>query len=456
MRERSLHVRVSGVLVLAATCCWICAGSVAAEEKEPLGPGATFKDCESCPEMVVLPQGSFTMGGLTGRAQEEPAHEVKIDYAFAVSRTEVTVAQFQDFAGEDQTGGCLTQDASGSFVAEDDRSWRKPGFQQTADHSAVCVSWLDANTYLRWLSKKTGRAYRFLSEAEWEYAALGGEKDRSTIFHFGSHEGGNFGADDESGCCRGRSQGRDRWLGTAPVGSFPPNGYGLVDLAGNVEEWIADCVNADYVGAPNDGSSWKVAARVDHAWARSSVAPDGQCVDRMVRGVAWLHAPRDAWFTRRSWWRTQLAFNFIGLRVATTISAPQPSAKSVPEGDKRGATDDSQIRQVLSNYIVGWRRGDVGLLARTFAVDHGRVMWITEKSDREVLRSMTFDEVLERRKPNPEYGLEWEVLSLDVVDGKLAVAKVYISRKGGSYVDFLVLHKIAGEWRIVNKTFVVR
>ncbi len=119
-------------------------------------------------------------------------------------------------------------------------------------------------------------------------------------------------------------------------------------------------------------------------------------------------------------------------------------------------TDEAEIRRVLADYVSGWREADVERLAGVFSLEAGSVMWVTAESGEEVLRSMTFREVLERRKAQPHYGLEWDVLALDIVDRKVAVAKLHISRTGGSYVDFLVLYKIAGEWRIVNKTFAVR
>ena len=119
------------------------------------------------------------------------------------------------------------------------------------------------------------------------------------------------------------------------------------------------------------------------------------------------------------------------------------------------ASDPNQVRKVLEDYVVGWRDGDVDRLASVFAVKEGRVTWVAEESGSEVLRSMTFEKVLERMKPHPQYGLKWEVLSLDVVDSSLAVAKVRISHKASNYyIDYLVLEKIAGEWRIVSKTFV--
>jgi hypothetical protein len=126
-------------------------------------------------------------------------------------------------------------------------------------------------------------------------------------------------------------------------------------------------------------------------------------------------------------------------------------------GQAEGRDDEARIREVLSTYVSAWREGDVDRLARVFAAEHGRVMWLSGDGADQALASMTFQEILDRgSRPNPEYGLEWDVLSLDVLDGQLAVAKLYISRGGGSYIDYLTLQRIAGEWRIVNKTFVSR
>ena len=122
----------------------------------------------------------------------------------------------------------------------------------------------------------------------------------------------------------------------------------------------------------------------------------------------------------------------------------------------QSTSDEERIRSVLEQYVTGWRDGDVERLGRIFATDEGRILWLAGNPGQETLRSMTFGEALQRRRPQPEYGRTWSILALDVVDGQLAMAKLDISREGGSYIDYLVLQKIAGEWRIVTKTFVVR
>jgi hypothetical protein len=118
--------------------------------------------------------------------------------------------------------------------------------------------------------------------------------------------------------------------------------------------------------------------------------------------------------------------------------------------------DDVQVRQVLERYVNGWRDGDVQRLSGVLATDEGRVFWLAGAAGQDTLKSMTFAQALRNRRPQPDYGRNWSVAGLDIVDGRLAVARLHISRREGSYVDYLVLHRIAGQWRIVAKAFVLR
>lgn len=127
----------------------------------------------------------------------------------------------------------------------------------------------------------------------------------------------------------------------------------------------------------------------------------------------------------------------------------------VPTSQAQETTDETQLRELVEGYIVGWREADTERLRDVFD-EAGHILWVSTNADAETLNARTFADVLKRRKKQPEYGLDWEILNLDIVDGKLAVAKVHISRKGGSYIDFLVCQRIDDQWRIVNKTFVVR
>ena len=237
---------------------------------DSLPPGSVFKDCNDCPEMVIIPAGTFMMGSPeaeVGRMSNEgPLHEVTISNPFAVSNFEVTVGQYGQFVratGHAINNKCVVWTGARGGAPVSGKNWSDPNFPQTDDHPVVCISWNDANAYIDWLAEKTGKAYRFLTEAEWEYAARAGTNTR---YSFG---------DDESELCDyanvpGQSAKRDNtgspWLyiecddrygiQTSPVGSFAPNALGLYDVHGNVWEWVEDCYRSSFSGAPSDGSAW--------------------------------------------------------------------------------------------------------------------------------------------------------------------------------------------------------
>jgi formylglycine-generating enzyme required for sulfatase activity len=150
-----------------------------ASQEGVLKPKDSFRECENCPEMVVVPAGSFTMGSAAGEKDrfdaEGPQHTVTISRPFAVGKLHVTVDQFDAFIRETRyeasPGFILSVD--GNWKQGSDRSWREPGFAQDRPHPVVCVSWKDAKAYVEWLARKTDKPYRLLSEAEWEYAARG-------------------------------------------------------------------------------------------------------------------------------------------------------------------------------------------------------------------------------------------------------------------------------------------
>ena len=158
-------------------------------------PGDAFRDCDKCPELIVVPAGSFTMGSTkaerrwaadqgvdTERYQlEGPSHQVEISYPFAMSKFEITQEEFAAFAyGTGFEAGACAKNAGPGPETEGD--WRNPGFDQTGRHPATCISWEAAQAYVVWLSKKSGQTYRLPSESEWEYAARGGT---TTICHWG-------------------------------------------------------------------------------------------------------------------------------------------------------------------------------------------------------------------------------------------------------------------------------
>ena len=233
--------------------------------------GEVFKDCEHCPEMVVVPPGDFMMGSPSseeGRFDaEDPRHRVMIGSSFAVGVYEVTRGEFGRFVSStDRSMGdsCLTWEG-GEWEYRSGRGWRNPGFSQTDSHPVVCVSWEDARAYVRWLSGETGESYRLLSESEWEYVARAGTVTR---YWWGNDIGRNRTNCDGCG---------SRWddESTAPVGSFAANAFGLHDVHGNVWEWVQDCWNDSYAGAPGDGSAWE----------------SGECSRRVLRGGSWGDIP---------------------------------------------------------------------------------------------------------------------------------------------------------------------
>jgi formylglycine-generating enzyme required for sulfatase activity len=284
------------------------------------GSGQSFRDwtagwepCPQCPEMVVVPGGNFTMGSPKseqGRSDEGPQHQVTIAKPFAVGKFAVKRSEFAAFVGET---GYKTEGGCNRFISKwelvQDRSWRlPPSFQQNESHPVVCVDWDDAKAFVAWLSKKTGKPYRLLSEAEWEYAARAGT---TTKYYFG---------DDDNDFCRygnvadqtGKKSASD-WTAlscndgytyTAPVGSFSPNKFGLYDMLGNARQWVEDCYHASYEGAPADGSAWTL----------------GDCNRRVLRGSAWNTTPAGIRTANRNWSKTDFRTYTQTLRVARTLA----------------------------------------------------------------------------------------------------------------------------------------
>lgn len=259
-------------------------------------PGEVFQDCKDCPEMVVLPSGSFTMGtpdDEVGRQPDEgPLHQVTFSKPFAVSRFTVTIGQWQAFL----------RDTDYKMPDADDRPGRKcsagnPSYPTTARHPAVCMTWHEAQRYIDWLSNKTGKPYRMLSESVREYAARAGS---TGPFPFPFDEGKEY-----SIARHANTYGpEDGFSFTAPVGSFPPNAFGMYDMHGNVYEWVADSVHDDYVGAPTDGSAW-----ID------SKPSDPTCDYRHIRGNDWTEAPIFSRSGNRNDRCSDNAGDWLGFRV---------------------------------------------------------------------------------------------------------------------------------------------
>jgi formylglycine-generating enzyme required for sulfatase activity len=270
-----------------------------------LRPGSVFRDCPECPEMVVVPVGSFTMGSPAGEPERRDGEDqvsVTIGKPFAVGRLAVTRGEFAAFVaatGHAIGGGC--RGVTGSEVKEvASRDWRSPGFTQTDRHPVVCVNWDDAKAYAAWLSSSTGKSYRLLSEAEREYVARAGS---TTPFWWGttpSTSQANYNGDRTYA---GGTTGEFR-KATVPVDSFAANAWGLYNVHGNVWDWTEDCWNANNAGNPGDGT------------ARTT----GDCTFRVPRGGSWIVFPqvlRSAYRNLR--FEHGKSSNTVGFRVARTL-----------------------------------------------------------------------------------------------------------------------------------------
>jgi formylglycine-generating enzyme required for sulfatase activity len=244
-----------------------------AEAPAAMKPGDTFRDCPDCAELVVVPAGSFDMGSPV--EYENPVRRVTIAKPFAIARYEVTFDEWDKCVEE---GGCKFR--------PDDRNWGR------GNRPVINVSWLDAKGYLAWLSAKTGQTYRLPTEAEWEYAARAGTK---TPFWWGRDLGSR------QANCRECNTGEAQT--PLPVGSYKPNPFGLYDTAGNVAEWVEDCWNDNYRGAPTNGAAWS----------------SGQCRLRVLRGGAFDSQSRYLRSTSRFRYDHDVRYVANGFRVVREL-----------------------------------------------------------------------------------------------------------------------------------------
>lgn len=277
-------------------------------------PGKVFKDCADCPEMIAIPSGSFVMGSPAselGRSEAEgPQHQVHVN-SLAVGKFHITRGQFAAFVNESSYHAgddCYTFENS-RYEKRSGRNWLKPGFPQDDTHPAVCISWNDAQSYVTWLARKTGKGYRLLSEAEWEYVARAG----SPAAHY-------WGGNPDLACKYSNTMDesarseissitlavqvcKDGFAYTSPVGSFMPNAFGLYDMLGNAWQWTEDCSNENYNGSPKDGSAWT----------------NGNCDQRVERGSAWSSTPQYSRLSARLWDSVADRNDYSGFRVARVI-----------------------------------------------------------------------------------------------------------------------------------------
>lgn len=271
----------------------------------PPGPAREVRDCPTCPEMVLIPAGSFSMGVTPAeeerekvpgsfRNQAQPLHDVTIGKAFYLGKYAVTVGEFRLFvkAKGPRPKGCWVYekgtDGSFAWLENKDRDWEHPGFPQKDGDPVVCVDPKDADEFVAWLSQVTHQIYRLPSEAEWEYAARaktttarywGDGRDKACLYAnvadrmLAKERGWGVSEplpDDLYFPCI------DNFVFTAPVGSFLPNSFGLYDMLGNVWQWTGDTWHENYTGAPADGSPWTTA---------------GSDRLRVLRGGSWAGSP---------------------------------------------------------------------------------------------------------------------------------------------------------------------
>ncbi|MGQ0619783.1 MAG: SUMF1/EgtB/PvdO family nonheme iron enzyme [Panacagrimonas sp.] len=280
-------------------------------------PFTPFRDCSETPEMIRLPSGTFLMGetGGVGHAYEQPVREVSIA-SFSIGRHETTFFEW-DTCHDD--GGCQKR--------PDDEGWGR-GFRPV-----INVDWIDAQQYVAWLSRRTGQTYRLPSEAEWEYAARAGTVS-SYSWGDASGEACDFANTlDLSGLSQHPNWTWnvlciDAFAHTAPVGSFPPNPWGLHDMHGNVWEWVQDCWHSDYTDAPTDGSAWVT-------------GPD--CGKRVNRGGGWGNNPRSLRSANRDADNADGSGDAFGFRVvreeipSPPLPVPQIAEPAKSAEDSAGA-----------------------------------------------------------------------------------------------------------------------
>ena len=293
---------IAAVLLLLASSLMICARAQAAPPAKAsspcIAPAATeattaggnpgaFRDCQDTPEMIAVRGGEFRMGDLfgNGRDYEKPIRKLRVE-PFAIARYEVTVAEWQRCVS---AGACM---AAGNATA----GGRYP---------VTGVSWEQAQQYVDWLRRHTGKPYRLPSEVEWEYAARAGSEAQYTWGNLDTVTCRYANAFDVSGqaaqpnwtwaiaCDDGHAQ-------AAPVGNYPPNAWGLHDMLGNVWEWVADCWHANYIGSPRDASAWV----------------EADCTKRVNRGGGWGNHPRSLRVSNRDGDRSDARSDGMGFRVA--------------------------------------------------------------------------------------------------------------------------------------------
>ncbi len=287
-------------------------------------PGQVFKDCSDCPEMVVIPAGSFLMGSpdteKDREADEGPQRNVNLR-SFAMGKTEVTVAQFRRFVDAKSyqtdaernlnTKGCFAWDSSDNkWEWREGRSWRNPGWAIKDTEPVACVSHNDAMAYIDWMKQSTGKSYNLPTEAQWEYAARAGSQTSRP-----------WGDNPDDACKHANATDKtknpingstwtkfhdctDGYWFVAPVATYQANAFGLYDMMGNVWERTQDVWHDNYTGAPSDGSAW---------------LEGGNQQQRVLRGGSWNNFPQNLRSADRNRSTPGSRGLGIGFRLARTL-----------------------------------------------------------------------------------------------------------------------------------------
>jgi formylglycine-generating enzyme required for sulfatase activity len=282
-------------------------------------PGSAFRDCDDCPELVVVPAGTFVMGTPGApRARGAAAAEgettiVTVPAPFALGRREVTRGEYARFisdSGHEPEAGCRVWDPElGRFNDDTRRGWQDTG--PGDDGPATCVSFADATAYVQWLAARTGARYRLPSEAEWEFAARAGSpalRPWGDAAEAGCDHANTYDLVAASSFRLGwpEARCRDGYGDLAPVGQFAANGFGLQDMIGNAREWVQDCATDSYVGRPRDARAWE--------WI-------GGCGERIQRGGSWLTPPDESRSASRNASPAGARAADTGFRVARDLDA---------------------------------------------------------------------------------------------------------------------------------------
>ncbi len=289
-----------------------------------------FRDCSTCPEMVIVPGGHFMRGSPQdepGRSLDARNHDeddlegpggkrVRVSVpAFALGVYEVTNGQFAQFvedSGIEIPGGCIADtDSDGVWAWEEAGNWDNLGREFRADHPASCIDWHAAKSFVHWLGLRTGGRYRLPTEAEFEYALRAGS---DTVYHFGDDpallcEYGNVPDQSRNAASPElfNAACTDGFADMAPVGQFKPNAFGLHDMTGNVWEWLEDCYERSYANVPTDGSALK----------------KDDCSAYSIRGGSWGYDLPSLRSADRSDDPPDIRFDGIGFRVARDLE-PEP------------------------------------------------------------------------------------------------------------------------------------